>query len=71
MGNIGDRWMVQLDDLGGLFQPTPHSFMAFCIKVKFRVLQFGHSNLMQHYRLRDEWMDDCEEERDLGVLVDA
>ena len=21
MGNIGGRWMVELDDLGGLFQP--------------------------------------------------
>ncbi|RMB99712.1 hypothetical protein DUI87_23714 [Hirundo rustica rustica] len=38
-------------------------------KSKCQVLQFGHNNPLQHYRL--VWLDSAHEERNLGVLVTA
>ena len=40
-------------------------------EAKCPVMHFGHSNTMQCYRLGTEWLDDCEEERDPGLLLDA
>jgi len=40
-------------------------------KTECQILHFGHDNLRQHSRLEAEWLEDCAEEKELGMFFSA
>ena len=66
---LEDRKALQRH-LDGLDQWDEASCMRFS-KERCRLLQWGHTNPTQRYRLGEEWLGSCLVGKGLGVLVDS